>query len=258
MCGGLPEKAGELICRVCEEGLPYIRGRACRKCGKQLAEQEETLCKGCRKHERSFLVNLCLLNYDGVTAEMMAGLKYHGKKEYADGIAWLLWRYLGTELRILAPEALVPVPVHRKRRKKRGYNQTEAICRSLSAFLSEDRAVLMAMGLSEEMLREVARINRLQRRRAEGEGRKGQFPVRTDLLLRVKNTEAQKKLSAPERLLNLQSAFRGTEAASGVETVLLLDDIYTTGATMEACTRALLAAGVRQVYGLCVCAGADV
>ena len=106
--------------------------------------------------------------------------------------------------------------------------------------------------------REVARINRLQRRRAEGEGRKGQFPVRTDLLLRVKNTEAQKKLSAPERLLNLQSAFRGTEAASGVETVLLLDDIYTTGATMEACTRALLAAGVRQVYGLCVCAGADV
>ena len=251
------------------------------------------LCKNCAKHRRSFQFSLSLLNYDGISAEIMAGLKYLHKKEYADALAWLLFRNLGGTLRKLGTAALVPVPVHAKRRRERGYNQAEALCRSLCAFMNCDEAALLRMGLSDEMLRRVRIICREQtgtggkekagKTVAEGmaayqtatdkmaadrmtAGWRSADHMRTgrmttvNLLVRTKNTKAQKGLGAAERLLNLQKAFSLSPQYRKrlPQSVLLVDDIYTTGATMEACTQVLLSAGVRKVYGLCVCAGRDV
>ena len=80
--------------------------------------------------------------------------------------------------------------------------------------------------------------------------------MRTDVLFRVKKTAPQKELTASERFKNLIQAFEvSEEAADGLTDVILVDDIYTTGSTAEACTRLLLRAGVKNVYVLTICIG---
>ena len=74
-----------------------------------------------------------------------------------------------------------------------------------------------------------------------------------DALVRSKRTLPQKELSAAERLKNLSGAFLAGEIPAGVRSVLLVDDIYTTGSTIEACARALRNAGVEHVYFAVIC-----
>ena len=109
-------------------------------------------------------------------------------------------------------DGLVPVPVHPARKRKRGFNQAEILAKRM--------------------------------------GERLEMPVCPEFLYRIRNTEPLKELNPDERLRNLQQAFQAdAEAirASGVQNVLLVDDIYTTGSTAEACTRALLSAGIEKV-----------
>ena len=90
-------------------------------------------------------------------------------------------------------------------------------------------------------------------------GRELHLPVDEKTLFRVRNTVPQKALNDRERRRNLSGAFqirKGAELPEG-ECVLLIDDIYTTGSTLDGVTEALLASGVRQVYCLTVCAGRE-
>ena len=79
------------------------------------------------------------------------------------------------------------------------------------------------------------------------------------MLVRTKATQPQKELSAAERLKNLEGAFRtgrGREVLNRLpECVIIIDDIYTTGSTMEACSRVLRKIGIDQIYFLCICIG---
>ena len=79
------------------------------------------------------------------------------------------------------------------------------------------------------------------------------IPVESGMLIRDKRTKPQKELSAAERLKNLSGAFRAGAIPEGIRTVLLVDDIYTTGSTVEACARALRSAGVSRVYFVVIC-----
>ncbi len=112
----------------------------------------------------------------------------------------------------LSLDLVTPVPLHRKRRRWRGFNQSELIARELS--------------------------------RAAG------IPLRTDLLHRARNTVSQTTLKADERLQNVREAFRLLHpgAVKG-KRVLVVDDLLTTGATMNECARALKEGGVTCVYG---------
>lgn len=147
-------------------------------------------------------------------------LKYRNKREYALFYASEAARVYG-ELICMRwkPQALVPVPVHRTRRRERGYNQAELLAQRLGALLH--------------------------------------IPVRADLLVRVKRTLPQRELNADERLRNLQGAFGLGAEPRGIETALLIDDVYTTGSTLEANARVLKRAGVREVYCLCMAVGED-
>ena len=115
-------------------------------------------------------------------------------------------------------------PVHSKRYRKRGYNQ------------------------AEEIAKEMARLSGL--------------PMRSDLLVRVKHTAPQKELSKRERSRNLQGAFRCRADFRKLclqgKCAIIIDDIYTTGSTVEACSQTLLQAGFDKVYFLCVCIGKGV
>ncbi len=179
----------------------------------------------------------------------MADIKYHAKQEYVWLMAVLTAQRLGPWIRAIRPDAFVPVPIHPDRRVTRGYNQAELLAEALSEILAEaDPAD------SKE---------RQDGERPGGAGIHGKqkIPVRSDLLIRIKKTEAQKELTAEARLLNLQNAFEASEDLRGwtqPSRLLLIDDIYTTGATLNACAEELLRAGASDVYGLCIAAGEDV
>jgi ComF family protein len=218
----LPEHIGmeKLICPHCYNRVPFIAGPVCMKCGKPLANAEAEYCRQCEKTPRDFVRNLALMDYSDETADrMMWDLKYSNKREYADFLALELGRHFGRRIVDWGCEAIVPVPVHASKKRVRGYNQTAVLAKRLGAFL--------------------------------------ELPVDEGALLRIRKTAPQKNLNAGERYLNLKTAFAPGKSAARYRRVLLLDDIYTTGATMQVCTKALMGAGVEQVYGITCCVGRE-
>lgn len=208
-----------VMCGGCRNIPVYITEPLCKKCGKQLnGTSPDGLCGDCAENERRFEACRCVMTYDETLREIMAGLKYGSRKEYAFPLALMAADALGQWLEETNADILVPVPVHRERLMTRGYNQAELIAEGISLFTG--------------------------------------IPVEKKLLVRERRTRVQKELTAAERAANLQNAFRTQGLLSG-RTAVIVDDIYTTGATMEACTEALLKAGAVRVFGLCICAGED-
>ena len=116
----------------------------------------------------------------------------------------------GDMIRRMDVDAIVPVPIHRSRRRKRGFNQAEILAEIL--------------------------------------GKKLGIPVEPELLKRNRKTVPQKELSPSERLKNLTGAFLAESLPDDKKRILLVDDIYTTGSTLEACARVLKNAGAEVVY----------
>lgn len=204
---------------ACRKELSVVREPRCKKCSKPIDSMEKEFCYDCEKKTFSYERGWSLWLYQGAAAKCMAQFKYQNKREYGIFFCRELAETLGREIRTVKADALVPVPVHPSRWRKRGYNQAE----------------VLAQGLSREL----------------------QIPVRKGDLIRVKKTTPQKKLNDRERLRNLTGAFQMADRPfpAAVRRVILVDDIYTTGSTIEACAGVLLAAGVRQVYFVTVCIG---
>lgn len=217
VCGDIVLPRGELICPACVKKLSFVKQPVCKKCGKEISSAEREYCLDCTKHKRSFDYGRALLNYNDTAKKSMADIKYRNTREYLDFYAEAVCLRYGTALLRLGADALVPVPVHPSRRRQRGFNQAEIFACRIGARLG--------------------------------------IPVRTELLVRSKKTAPQKQLNPKERLHNLEEAFTAGEVPEGVRRVILVDDIYTTGSTIEACTRALLRAGVKNVYFIAICIG---
>lgn len=171
----------------------------------------------CSKTRRSFLANRSLLLYDEKTEMSIARFKFQNRREYAEFYGRELYDRCKKQILSWQVDALLPVPIHPRKYKKRGYNQAELIAWEL--------------------------------------GRRIAIPVLTDVLVRKVETAAQKELNPVERLENLERAFQICENSVKLDKVILVDDIYTTGATLEACSRVLLSYGVQRVYGVTVAAG---
>ena len=217
VCGEIAEPKGEKICPECRKKLSFVSGPWCLKCGKELETQDTEYCLGCRKGKRSFEFGAALLNYNEISARSMAQIKYQNRREYLDYYSEEMVRRLGHRISRMRAQILVPVRVHPARKRQRGYNQAEELAVRL--------------------------------------GRQLDFPVYPDALRRVKKTAPQKNLDPAQRLANLRQAFAPGTLPREVGTVLLVDDIYTTGSTMEACSRVLLSMGVKTVYGAVLCVG---
>ncbi len=259
-----------LVCDSCLSQLDFVKPPYCRKCGKPLssdadnldasnrmitandtsnrmitANESETepesrirtkgqnrkfslgasiinsdmLCSDCRTHERSFTQCRAVLGYDERMRDIMADIKYNGRREYLKLFGLLAADRLGAWIKSLNITCLIPVPVHASRLLKRGYNQSELLCQYISNLTH--------------------------------------IPVRNDIIIRNKKTTAQKELNVDERLLNLQSAFKTARHLPPGSIALIVDDIYTTGSTMESCTERIMEAGAVKVYGLTICIGED-
>ena len=196
------------LCGACWQALERIAPPWCRRCGQPLSI--EGLCGECRTRRRPFAYARAAVRYGPIAREALHAFKFGGRRALAAPLADLL---AGLGLRALpgaAPDLLVPVPLHARRERQRGYNQSALLAKRL--------------------------------------GRGWGVPVATDALGRALATAPQTDLNAAARRKNVRGAFtvRRPELVVGRH-VLLVDDILTTGATVGECARCLTSAGAAAV-----------
>ena len=207
------------ICPDCEKKVKRVTAPFCLKCGKPLEEDRvrREYCADCLKRTHVYAQGRAVFVYQGAVIGSMHRLKYSNRRDYAAIYAREAYRMHADWIRRMAPDALIPVPLHPKRRRQRGYNQAELIARELS--------------------------------------KRTGIPVEKDFLIRTANTKPQRQLNPKERKNNLKNAFQMSKKRVKLEKILLVDDIYTTGSTVDAAAEVLMRAGIRKVYVLCICIG---
>ena len=213
-CGATVETPGTL-CVGCWSDLDWLAPPLCAACGLpfEFDQGAEALCGGCLAERPSYGRARAALRYDDSSKAMLLRFKHADRTEAAPSFAAWMGR-AGAEL-LEEADWLAPVPLHRRRLFERRYNQS----------------ALLALALG----------------RARGR------PVIADLLLRRRHTPSQGRLSRAERRKNVAGAFAVTprhQAELPGRRVLLIDDVMTTGATLEACARTLLRGGAAHVDAL--------
>jgi ComF family protein len=208
ICGRIPDTG--LICTACEDSLRYIDRHYCMKCGSPLEDSRAEYCEDCVRIPHAFDQGRSLLSYQGAVRQSLYRLKYANCREYARFYAAGICSRLGDFIQTREITVLVPVPLHPVRQRQRGYNQAALLAERIGAELG--------------------------------------IPMEEGLLLRIKPTVPQKQLNGRQRKTNLDRAFRAGRKIQPGERILIIDDIYTTGATADAAAAALQEAGARSVY----------
>lgn len=215
-CDGLRAFGSEGICEACSKKVKYIREPRCMKCGKQLSREEQEYCGDCGKKRHFFISGRALYDY-GTAASAIYRFKYRGRREYGEVFGEEAAWYMGDYIRRLHPDGIVPVPMYEAKQRRRGYNQAEVLAKAI--------------------------------------GRQLGIQVMPDLVKRTRNTKALKTLNPKERLNNLKNAFILVGNGVKLNTIIIVDDIYTTGSTVDAVARVLLDAGVENVYFIALAIG---
>ncbi len=221
VCGDIVVPKGRRICGECRNRLPYLK-TVCLKCGQPVESPQTEYCEKCRSSKRGFERSVAVFEYNALMQRMIGDFKFRNRKDFKDFFADELANCFKEQLSGYRIKALVPVPIHASRKRFRGYNQSELLCEELSKRLD--------------------------------------IPVYA-CLVRQKKTAPQKTLEAAERRKNLFEAMGFAEPAEYVnadykpDTVLLVDDIFTTGATAEACADIMKLNGIENVYVLSISTG---
>lgn len=219
VCDELLGTGTRRMCPACRQRVHYLSGPLCFQCGKKLSDCEAEYCGDCRRGRHLFTAGRALYEYEDI-APALYRFKYGGRREYAAFFAQELAQQLGTYIRSLAPDGLVPVPMYRGKQRRRGYNQAELLARALGKELG--------------------------------------IPVYSDLVVRNRDTKPLKELNSEERLNNLKRAFNLGQNGVKLKTIILIDDIFTTGSTIDQVSAVLLAGGSRRIYYIALAIGAGV
>ncbi len=217
MCDCTVEPSDKLICPSCAKTLRFTSDPFCLKCGKQLSHEETEYCSDCEKKRHSFDAGRSLFPYSDRVIKSLYRLKYSNRPGYAEFYGMKMALVFSELIEKWGVQVIIPIPLHKSRLKVRGYNQ----------------AALMAGAL----------------------GALAGIPVAEDALVRVKKTRPQRLLDASARQDNLKNAFKIGRFDVKLETVLLVDDIYTTGCTIDEVCRVLRQAGAKEIYFLTAAAG---
>jgi ComF family protein len=226
LCGSpLPRLSSIPICDACWTEIPVQSGLMCHRCGDSLdapaveGDPGTHLCRACRLAPPAFARAVAFGTYDGRLREAIHALKY----DRLHPAARKLGAMLAEAIAQLLPEApaemlVVPVPLHRTKRKQRGFNQ----------------ARVLAQGAIEALHR-------------SHPDRK--LTLAPTTLMRLRATETQAGLTPTQRRKNVRGAFKVSDPSAVRERhVLLVDDILTTGATARAAAQSLIRAGAASVY----------
>lgn len=247
LCDELMEQGQGQLHPACKSKLFPVSGAVCLHCGRPVIGESYEFCYDCARKERAcqlsgkdtFFQGKSLFLYQGEIKQTMYRFKYSNKREYASYFAKRAVEGYGEWLEKIDVDVVIPVPMYKRKERKRGYNQAAEFARALIEAMEADRSAR-------------------QKKRNERE-KNGKIPVYdSKAVLRIKNTRPMKELNDVERKNNLRNAFQVTENIVKYKKVLLVDDIYTTGSTADAVSHELLAAGVDEVYFLSICIGKGV
>lgn len=200
------------VCPECAKKLITIKGPVCEKCGRPV-DQKGDICDECIAEDFSFDGGRSVFTYSSVS-DSIYRLKYMNRPAYARTYGKLLAKEAGDWLEWIKPDALVPVPLHKKRLIKRGYNQAKELADAISGEVG--------------------------------------IPVADYLVRRSKNTVPQKLVDKKGRQINMKKAFIVEENVVSFKRIVLIDDIFTTGSTIDSLSRVLKDAGVKEVYFLTI------
>lgn len=215
-CAGCGRE-GAVICGQCADGLDKLAQPYCRVCA---APSVSGLCHWCSQSPRGFDSLRSPFLFTGPVREAIYRLKYKGERAAAGPLADLMAEYLKLRFSSRWPgsrwpssvDALIPTPLHSRRLRSRGYNQSALLAREI--------------------------------------GKRLNLPLREDLVVRVKNPRPQVETqSQQERRDNVAGSFECRADATHM-TALLIDDVATTGSTLSECATALKAAGAVRVHAL--------
>lgn len=201
----------------CRERLYFVKEPVCKKCGKPLEREERELCDDCKIKKHEFLQGKSVFLYKGDMKKSIYAFKYRKRQEYAKAYANEMILSLEWWIRKIQPEAILPIPIYFLKKKKRGYNQAELLADELGNYFK--------------------------------------LPVEKRLLVRTRNTRPQKELSEQERRNNLKNAFKIVGNDVKLKKILMLDDIFTTGVTIDSAAQVLKDAGVEEIYVISLCIG---
>lgn len=214
------ESKGYSICEDCFKTIELIERPYCAKCGKPLIptdffkQNREILCLDCKRKKYSFEFSRSTGIYDKVLKKCIHLFKYYGEKKLAKPLGKLMVDSLVKNDEFKRKiDLIIPVPLHKNDLKKRGFNQSVLLGKVTGDYLS--------------------------------------IPVRENVLVKKKLTPFQVNLSKKERKINILGAFsvEKPEEIKG-KNILILDDVFTTGATVEECTKELMKARAKNIFVL--------
>lgn len=220
VCHGISvsDRTGFYVCPKCEKKLNRVEEPVCTLCGKPISRDDRAYCTDCGKGNRIFDGGSSLYVYDEVMKKSVHMFKEEGRAEYAAYYAQGLYekyKDLYTSWKI---EALIPVPLTKKKEGRRGYNQAALIAKELGGLLH--------------------------------------LPVLTDLIIKKEGRE-QKNLDLYEREKNSKRSFILSGNIVQSRSVLIVDDVFTTGSTINHIAGLLKKAGCKSVYFTTVCIGSE-
>ncbi|QFJ54001.1 ComF family protein [Pseudobutyrivibrio xylanivorans] len=205
------------FCQSCQKKIRLVGKDYCLKCGAPVNNPQAEFCTSCKNASHVYTQNKAVFRYSGDMKNAMYRFKYSNKRCYGKVFAKYAVKSYGKWLQQNNIEAIIPVPMYQKKERKRGYNQAEIFAKALS---------------------DVSGI-----------------PVNSKIVRRNGDTVAMKQLNSLKRKKNLLKAFSLAKNDVQFKKVLIVDDIYTTGTTMDEVAKILRSGGVQEVYGMCVCIG---
>ncbi|MCR5545629.1 MAG: ComF family protein [Lachnospiraceae bacterium] len=214
------DKRYESFCQECKREVSLITPPVCKKCGKKLRIPLTSVCGDCQKTNHFYTQGKALFLYAGPMKLAMYKLKYSNHRFMVKYFAKAAKRRYGDWIKEIGVEAILAVPMYEKKKKKRGYNQAELFGEALSKELG--------------------------------------IHFYKDFVIRQKNTTPQKGLNFSKRNENLKNAFKLYRNIVKLNCILIVDDIYTTGATIDSVAKTLVASGVKKIYFLTICIGSDI
>ena len=215
-CREIVKKSSE-CCVNCRKELPYIGTKYCYKCGKQLHKDQYELCEDCMQNFHYYEKGRAVFVHEGPVKDAIYALKYENMRVFADFFVEEMDATFGEWIRHEDFSAIMPIPLSEEKRRQRGYNQAEL----LSAALSKKTGIAHCL----------------------------------NCITRINNTAPQKLLAHDERKNNLKNAFKTSLNGVQLDKVLLVDDIYTTGNTIDAVAKELRMSGVNEVYFVAISIG---
>jgi ComF family protein len=194
------------ICQECWDEISPYNGTICQICGKPLISSASIICGDCISDRPAFKLARSFGLYEATLKDAINLLKYYGIKRLSKPLSDIM-----LTIKIPGVDTILPVPLHKRRLRGRGFNQS----------------ALLAKHVAKQL----------------------RIPIIPDCLIKVRDTLPQVGLGAKEREKNIRKSFevKNKELVHG-KTIMLVDDVFTTGATVRECSKVLKKAGARDIY----------